>query len=118
MGSVALRGTQDSPGPGGPPLVRLGRKQVDLLRATSQHQITILLLCGTYCLQVLMGSLALRRTKDSPGPDGRPLVKLPSKTVQIVGLELGPEDALNYARLEAETKSLVGCGRVGSVKNL
>lgn len=54
-----------------------------------------------------MGSLALRRTKDSPGPDGRPLVQLPSKNVQIVGLELGPEDALNYTRLEAETKSLV-----------
>jgi SNF2 family DNA or RNA helicase len=58
-------------------------------------------------LQVLMGSLALRRTKDSPGPDGRPLVTLPPKTVTIVRLELGAEDALNYARLEGETKSLV-----------
>jgi hypothetical protein len=55
-----------------------------------------------------MGSLALRRTKDSPGADGRPLVTLPSKTVTIVRLELGPEDALNYARLESETKTLVG----------
>jgi len=30
-----------------------------------------------------MGSLALRRTKDSPGADGRPLVALPTKTVQV-----------------------------------
>jgi hypothetical protein len=58
-------------------------------------------------LQVLMGSLALRRTKGSPGPDGQPLVTLPPKTVTIVRLELGAEDALNYARLEGETKSLV-----------
>ncbi|KAF6264805.1 SNF2 family N-terminal domain-containing protein [Scenedesmus sp. NREL 46B-D3] len=57
-------------------------------------------------LKVLMGSLALRRTKDSSGPDGRPLVALPPKTVTVVRLELGPEDALNYARLEGETKSL------------
>lgn len=55
-----------------------------------------------------MGSLALRRTKDSPGADGQPLVSLPPKTVQLVQLELGPEDALNYARLHDETKSLVG----------
>ncbi|WIA37137.1 hypothetical protein OEZ86_014100 [Tetradesmus obliquus] len=58
-------------------------------------------------LKVLMGSLALRRTKDSPGPDGQPLVALPPKTVTVVRLELGAEDALNYARLESETKSLV-----------
>uniref|UniRef100_A0A383WDF9 Uncharacterized protein n=1 Tax=Tetradesmus obliquus TaxID=3088 RepID=A0A383WDF9_TETOB len=58
-------------------------------------------------LKVLMGSLALRRTKDSPGPDGQPLVALPPKTVTVVRLELGAEDALNYSRLESETKSLV-----------
>jgi hypothetical protein len=33
--------------------------------------------------------------------------RLPTKTVTIVRLDLGPEDALNYARLEGETKSLV-----------
>jgi hypothetical protein len=34
-------------------------------------------------------------------------MKLPLKPVTIVRLELGPEDALNYARLEGQTKSLV-----------
>lgn len=54
-----------------------------------------------------MGSLALRRTKASTGPDGRPLVVLPSKTVQLVSLDLGPEDAANYQALEDETRKLV-----------
>lgn len=54
-----------------------------------------------------MGSLALRRTKASTGPDGRPLVALPSKTVQLVTLDLGPEDRANYAALEDETRKLV-----------
>jgi hypothetical protein len=35
------------------------------------------------------------------------LVTLPTKTVTIVRLKLGAGDALNYARLEGETKSLV-----------
>ena len=54
-----------------------------------------------------MGSIALRRTKETVGPDGKPLVSLAPKTVTIVQLDLAPEDALNYSRLEAESKNLV-----------
>jgi hypothetical protein len=63
-----------------------------------------------------MGTIGLRRTKDTPGPDGQPLVRLAPKTVTIVQLDLGPEDALNYSRLEAESKNLVsrkGLGLAG-----
>jgi len=35
------------------------------------------------------------------------MVTLPSKTVQLVTLDLGPEDAANYQALESETRSLV-----------
>lgn len=62
-----------------------------------------------------MGSLALRRTKTSTGPDGTPLVTLPSKTVQLVTLDLGPEDAANYSALEDETRKLVSRGENGGL---
>lgn len=54
-----------------------------------------------------MGSLALRRTKTSRGPDGSPLVALPPKSVAVVQLQLAAQDAEHYTRLEQETKSLV-----------
>jgi SWI/SNF-related matrix-associated actin-dependent regulator of chromatin subfamily A3 len=60
-----------------------------------------------------MGSLALRRAKSSTGSYGRPIVTLPSKTVQLVTLDLGPEDAANYAALEDETRKLVRPGICG-----
>jgi hypothetical protein len=72
--------------------------------------LLLLLLC---LLQVLMGSLALRRTKASTGPDGRPLVALPSKTVQMVTLDLGPDDAAAYTALEEEVRKLVRRARGG-----
>ena len=53
-----------------------------------------------------MGTIALRRTKDLM-VNGRPLVALPSKTVQIVRVNLSPEDRLRYERLETEGRRLV-----------
>lgn len=63
-----------------------------------------------------MGTLALRRTKSSIGPDGQPLVTLPSKTVQLVTLDLGPEDSANYQALETETRTLVSGIGWGDIK--
>ncbi len=42
-----------------------------------------------------MGSIALRRTKDMQ-VGGRPIVSLPSKTVNIVQVALSPEEQLRW----------------------
>lgn len=47
------------------------------------------------CVQVLVGCIALRRTKDMR-VGGQPLVDLPSKTVHMVPLSLGKEDMDKY----------------------
>ncbi|KAI8473525.1 MAG: SNF2 family N-terminal domain-containing protein [Monoraphidium minutum] len=57
---------------------------------------------------ILMGALALRRTKATPGLGGRPMVRLPSKTTVVLEVDLGREDAADYAALEAESRELVG----------
>ncbi|GBF96868.1 helicase-like transcription factor [Raphidocelis subcapitata] len=59
-------------------------------------------------LQILMGALALRRTKVTPGTGGQPLVALPPKTTLLVQVDLGPEDGRAYSALEAESRALVG----------
>ncbi|PNW72987.1 hypothetical protein CHLRE_14g614400v5 [Chlamydomonas reinhardtii] len=59
-------------------------------------------------VQVLMGALALRRTKDlRVGPAGRPLVALPSKTVRLVTVDLTPEDRAKYDALELEARRII-----------
>jgi len=50
-------------------------------------------------LQVLMGNICLRRTKDMRVA-GRPLISLPPKTVSIVEVPLTDEDMQKYTRVE------------------
>ncbi|KAG2423298.1 hypothetical protein HXX76_015447 [Chlamydomonas incerta] len=59
-------------------------------------------------VQVLMGALALRRTKDLRlGTAGRPLVALPSKTVRLVTVHLTREDRAKYDALELESRRII-----------
>eukprot|EP00798_Chlamydomonas_sp_ICE-L_P010643 gene10643-12322_t len=52
-------------------------------------------------LQVLMASIAMRRTK-SMKVNGRALVSLPRKVIHVVKVPLTPEDRLKYERLELD----------------
>jgi len=52
-------------------------------------------------VQVLLGSLALRRTKDTNGPDGRPVVRLPGRRVALERCEMAAEQRAAYLRWEA-----------------
>ncbi|GFR51518.1 hypothetical protein Agub_g13934, partial [Astrephomene gubernaculifera] len=57
-------------------------------------------------LQVLMGCIAMRRTKDLK-IGGRPLVVLPSKRVNLVTVHLNREDRAKYDALELQGRRLV-----------
>jgi hypothetical protein len=58
-------------------------------------------------LQVLMDAICLRRTKADRGPDGEPIVKLPSKTVMIRDVELTEEERLCYTVLNDAATEIV-----------
>lgn len=61
---------------------------------------------GLMRLQMLMGCIALRRTKDMM-VNGQPLVMLPPKTVVITPVKLRPEDQLTYDRLELQGRKII-----------
>ncbi|KXZ51801.1 hypothetical protein GPECTOR_11g243 [Gonium pectorale] len=57
-------------------------------------------------LQVLMGSIAMRRTKDLR-IGGRPLVVLPRKSINLVTVHLTREDRAKYDALELQGRRMV-----------
>ncbi|XP_058107417.1 putative SWI/SNF-related matrix-associated actin-dependent regulator of chromatin subfamily A member 3-like 1 isoform X2 [Magnolia sinica] len=61
---------------------------------------------GLSRLQALMGTISLRRTKDSHSGNGS-LVGLPPKTVETCFVELSPEEREQYDKMEFEAKQTV-----------
>ena len=53
-----------------------------------------------------MGSIALRRTKEQTDGLGRPIIELPSKTVQICHLELSEEERKIYTAMETDGREI------------
>ncbi|KAI1811492.1 DNA repair protein RAD5 [Poronia punctata] len=56
-------------------------------------------------VQTVLEPLVMRRTKDMKTPNGEPLVVLPSKTVEIVEVELSQEERAVYDYIFAKAKS-------------
>lgn len=54
-----------------------------------------------------MGSLCLRRTKDSKGEDGQPLVRLPTKSYFSVEVVLNPEERAVYQEWEVSYRAIL-----------
>ncbi|XP_067657488.1 transcription termination factor 2-like isoform X2 [Haliotis asinina] len=62
---------------------------------------------GTTKLNTIVRSLLLRRTKNQTGKEGKPLVNLPSKSVETTEVQLTPEERKIYDKVFAQTKSTV-----------
>jgi hypothetical protein len=63
--------------------MREGR-ELSVWFAESKQKASSVLTIRKLQFQILMGSLALRRTKTTPGQAGQALVQLPSKTVMLM----------------------------------
>ncbi|XP_071090765.1 transcription termination factor 2-like [Haliotis cracherodii] len=62
---------------------------------------------GTTKLNTIVRSLLLRRTKNQTGKEGKPLVNLPTKSVETSEVQLTPEERKIYDKVFAQTKSTV-----------